>query len=299
MIRKAALLLFRLALVSIAMAIAYILSTVVMGQADIELTPEEASRAAMALPLVSVINALALSYPIARSRWHGLKLIAAVLLVQFGVETFMTQMETLYFNAAVQMGGAELAGMVAGGALRALIFAPLAVLIWGKMRKTAHAGGSARTTTRAEWGKRFAALSVLYFVVYFSFGYFVAWQWAEARLFYSGTTAIKPFLTHFRDLFRTDPAIIPFQILRGALWTSLAAVIVGMIDARRWQASLAVALVFTALMASGIGLFPNPYMPPMVRQAHFYELLSSMLVYGGIAGWVVYGKADQASRLRA
>jgi hypothetical protein len=31
-------------------------------------------------------------------------------------------------------------------------------------------------------------------------------------------------------------------------------------------------------------------MPPPVRQAHFFETASSMLVFGGIAGWVLYGK---------
>jgi hypothetical protein len=132
-------------------------------------------------------------------------------------------------------------------------------------------------------------------VVYFMFGYFVAWQWAETRLFYSGSTTIKPFFTHFWDLFRTDPLIIPFQILRGALWTLLAFVIVRMMKARRWEVALAVALTFAALLSAAIGLFPNPYMPAAVRQAHFIELVSSMLVFGGIAGWVLYGGENDIS----
>jgi hypothetical protein len=289
-IKKASLLLVRLALVSMAMSLAYILSTMVIGQTNTTMTPEEASRAGQALFLVSMINALVLSYPILRSRWHGLKLIGTVILVQFGVETFMAQIETLYFNSAVQMGMAELVGIVAAGALRALIFAPLAVFIFGKMKKSVQLEEKKAAVKLSEWGKRFAALAVFYVIVYFVFGYFVAWQWAETRLFYSGTTAIKPFLTHFWDLFRTDPVILPFQLLRGALWTALAAVIVRMMKAKRWEASLAVALMFAGLLSSGIGLFPNPYMPPLVRQSHFFELLSSMLVFGGIAGWVMHSK---------
>jgi len=62
-----------------------------------------------------------------------------------------------------------------------------------------------------------------------------------------------------------------------------------MMKAKRWETSLAVGLTFAALLSSAIGLFPNPYMPRMVRQAHFFELLSSMLVFGGIAGWVIHG----------
>jgi len=289
-IKKASLLLVRLALASMAMSLAYILSTMVIGQTNTTMTPEEASRAGQALFLVSMINALVLSYPILRSRLYGLKLIGAVILVQFGVETFMAQIETLYFNSAVQMGTAEFVGIVAAGALRALIFAPLAVFIFGKMKKSVQLEEKKAAVKLSVWVKRFAALAVFYVIVYFVFGYFVAWQWAETRLFYSGTTAIKPFFTHFRDLFRTDPIILPFQLLRGALWTALATLIVRMMKAKRWEASLAVALTFTGLLSSGIGLFPNPYMPPLVRQSHFFELLSSMLVFGGIAGWVMHRK---------
>ena len=289
-IKKASLLLVRLALASMAMSFAYILSTMVIGQTNTTMTPEEASRAGQALFLVSMINALVLSYPILRSRLYGLKLIGTVILVQFGVETFMAQIETLYFNSAVQMGMAEFVGIVAAGALRALIFAPLAVLIFGRMKKSVQPEEKNAAVRLPEWGKRFAALAVFYVIVYFVFGYFVAWQWAETRLFYSGTTAIKPFFTHFWDLFREDPIILPFQLLRGALWTALAIVIVRMMKAKRWEASLAVALTFAGLLSSGIGLFPNPYMPPLVRQSHFFELLSSMLVFGGIAGWVMHGK---------
>jgi hypothetical protein len=162
------------------------------------------------------------------------------------------------------------------------------------MKKRAQPKERGAATALPQWSRRLAALAVLYVVVYFVFGYFVAWQWEEARLFYSGTTDIKPFFTHFGDLFlKEDPVIIPFQLLRGALWTALALVIVWMMKGRRWEASLAVALTFSALLAVPLGLFPNPYMPPMVRQAHFIEILSSMLLFGGIAGWVLHTGEDE------
>lgn len=232
-----------------------------------------------------------ISYPILRSRWHGLKLVGAVTLVQFGVETFMTQIETFYFNNAIQMDMTELAGLVAAGALRALVFAPLAVLILGRLKKPVQPGEQKASVKLPRWGIRLAALAVLYVIVYLLFGYFVAWQWEETRLFYSGTTAIKPFFAHFADLFHADPIIVPFQLLRGMLWAALAWLIVRMMKAKRWEGSLAVALIFAGLLASGIGLFPNPYMPPPVCQSHFFEILSSMVVYGGIAGWVMHRRA--------
>ena len=286
-VRQTSLLLLRLALAFFAMLIAYTLSTRVIGQTNIVMTTEEASQAGRAFVLVSLIDALVLSFLILRSPWYGLKLIGAVILVHFGVETFMAQIETLYYNSAVQMGTAEFVGIVAAGALRALIFAPLAAIVFAKIKKPVHPEERAAAVP-TKWGKRFAALAVFYVVVYFMFGYFVAWQWEETRLYYSGTTAIKPFFAHFWDLFLAeDPIILPFQLLRGALWTGLGIAIVRMMNAKRWEASLAVALTFAVLLSLPLGLFPNPYMPPMVARSHFLEISSSMLLFGGITGWVM------------
>ena len=200
----------------------------------------------------------------------------------------MAQIETLYFNSAVQMESAVLLAIVAAGALRALVFAPLAVFIFGKLKQPPETQAA---TVSSRWRKRLAAMAVLYVVVYFMFGYFVAWQWPETRLYYTGTTTIKPFFTHFWDLFTSeDLLIIPFQILRGALWAALAIAIVRMLQAKRWEASLAVGLTFAVLLALPLGLFPNPYMPPAVAQSHFVEVSSSMLLFGGITGWVLHNK---------
>src|SRR5512136_440120 len=103
----------RLILVSAAMSVAYFVSTLVIGQSDTPMTPGEARWAGQALFLVSTINALVLAYPIMRSRWHGLKLIGAVFLIEFGVETVMTEIETLYFNRALQVEAHEMVVLVA------------------------------------------------------------------------------------------------------------------------------------------------------------------------------------------
>jgi hypothetical protein len=298
-VKQTSVLLLRLAGAFIVMLLAYLLSTMVIGGASVALTPEEASQAGQALLLVSLIDALVLSFLILRSRWHGLKLVAAIFVVQFGTETFMTQIETLWFNSAVQMGTAEFVNIVAAGALRALIFAPLAVLILGKMRKPPSLEVQEAASLPSHWGMRFAALAVFYVVVYFGFGYFVAWQWEETRAFYTGTTDIKPFLTHFADFFAEDPLIIPFQLLRGTLWALLALTIVLMTALNRWQASLAVGLTFTALLSLPLGLFPNPYLPQPVAWSHFVEISTSMLLFGIVAGWVLHAEHRTETKAHA
>jgi hypothetical protein len=293
-VKNALFLLTRLVLASIAMSMAYDVSTFFIGQTESTMTPKEASWAGIALFLVSTINALALSYPILRSRWHGLKLILVIFLIQFGVETFLTQIESLYFNRTLQIAASEMTGIVLAGAIRALIFAPLAVWFLRRMKNPRRPEEKLPAMHLSAWIWRFAGLTVLYPIVYFLFGYYVAWQWEETRLFYTGTRDILPLVTHFRGLFASDSYFIPFQLMRGALWTALAMLIVNMMNAQRWESALAVALIFAGLLSSGIGLFPNPYMPPLVRQSHFYELLSSMLLFGGVAGWMLSHKRQQS-----
>lgn len=292
-VKQVSLLLLRVMLTFLAVLLSYSLSTLVMATSDISMTREEETQAAQGLIRVSSAYALVFSFLALRARWYGLKLVGGLFLVFFGVETFMAQIETLYFNSAVQMEMDVFVGIVAAGAVRAALCAVLVVLVFSKLRKPPDLAAQRGPALPPNWPLRFAALSVLYVMIYFLFGYFVAWQWEETRLYYSGTTALKPFLTHFWDLLVVeDPIILPFQLLRGALWTSLAILIVRMIEAKRWETALAVALTFAVLLSVPLGSFPNPYMPPAVAQSHFYEIFSSMLVFGGVAGWFMYAPSN-------
>lgn len=186
--------LLRLALVFVAMLIAYLVSAMLISDTGVEMTPAEQAQAGWAMLVVAGVSALLLSFLIVRSPWRGLKLVGAIFTVQFGIETFMTQVETLYFNDAVQMETAMLTSIVTAGALRAAIFAPLATSIFGKLRHTAALNEQKRPGLPPSWVKRAVLLAIFYVVVYFVFGYFVAWQWEETRLYYTGATRDKTIL---------------------------------------------------------------------------------------------------------
>ena len=282
-LKQGIVLLARLLVVIIAMLVAFIVSTAVIST-GIEMSPEEASQAGGAALIVSAINSLALAYVILRSRWTGVKLIAAVFVVHFGIETFMTQIETLYFNGSIAMPIDTVIRVIATGLVRALIFAPLAVLVLGKL-KGASMDYKSQPMPASEWLKRFVLLAVAYAVIYFVFGYFVAWQWPEVRQYYTGSTAIQLFLTHIMNTFSGDPVLPLFQILRGVMWAALALLIVRMTQGETLEKSLVIGVVLAVILASGV-IFPNPFMPPLVRQGHWYELSSSMFTFGVIAAWV-------------
>jgi hypothetical protein len=264
-------LLARLIGVFLAMLLAFIVSGAVI-ETGMPVQPVDASASANALLIVSLLTSLVLAYPILRSRWHGLKLMAAVLVIMFGVETFMTQIETLYFIGAIQMPMELVQRLIAAGFVRALVFAPLAVIILGKLRAPAKDDTPRPSMQAVELILRFAVLSLAYVVVYFVFGYLLVEQLAEARAYYAGT-------------FEGGISLILFQVVRGLLWAGLALLIAALMRGKAWETSLATALAFAVLVSAGL-LFPNPFMPPAVRQVHLIELMSSMLVYGAIAGWV-------------
>lgn len=282
--------LWRLTLVFVAMLIAYSASTTLMDQANIAMSEAEAVQAARGLIVVCLFNALVLSFLASRSRWFGWQLVGALWLIYFGVETFMAQIETIYFNQAVQMADVTLLALVGAGAVRAAIIAPAVVLIWGRVRRPPE-GAIVQELWPTPWDGRLMAMAVFYLFVYFLFGYFVAWQWPETRQFYTGTAAIKPFGVHFRELFlEEDRFIILFQLLRGVLWTLLAVLIVRLVQLPRWGRALTVALTFVVFFALPVGLFPNPYMPAAVAQSHFVEIVTSMLLFGIVSGWVMAGQ---------
>jgi hypothetical protein len=274
------------------MFVAFMVSSMVSGaDASVQLTPEEAQTSGMVVLLVSLINALVLSYLALRSRWHGWKLAGALFLAQFGVETFMSQVETVVFNQALQLTTSQVLMIFFSGLLRALIFAPLAVWILGKTRRDPadEAPNPRLVFSAGEWVKRLTGLAALYVVVYFLFGYFVAWQWDATRQFYSGSTDILPFFTHMVGVLSDDPRLVLIQFGRGLMWVGLVLPVVRMFKGGALETCFAVALTLGVLMAVFV-LFPNPYMPALVRQSHFYELLSSMLTFGALTGWVLVKK---------
>lgn len=126
-----------------------------------------------------------------------------------------------------------------------------------------------------EWAWKLILVAVIYVIVYISFGMFVFRPLAGEAFdeYYAGLQL---------------PAwILPFQMVRGMIWTVLALPVIRMMKGDWWEAGLAVALLFSVLMGSLL-LLPNPYMPDAVRLAHFVEVSSSNFLFGWIVVWLLH-----------
>lgn len=273
--------------ICLAMTISFIAAAAIAnpGAASSSQSAEEATQAGMALIVVSIVNALLLAYLIARARWYGWKLIGVVIVVLFGVQTFMSQIETIFFGSAFNIPAAEMRSIVLSGFLTALFFSILAVLILGKMRKPKEPETSAPLLSLSprEWIIRLIVLPLAYIAIYFLFGYFIAWQSPDVRQLYSGSTAIDPFFTHLVNTIQSSPGLFFFQFVRGLIWIGLALLILRMMKGNRWEKAVVVGLLFGLLLTTQL-LFPNPYMPAPVRLAHFIETSTSTFLYGLLIG---------------
>ncbi|HKV35674.1 MAG TPA: hypothetical protein VJP89_15160 [Pyrinomonadaceae bacterium] len=260
-------------------------------------TPADASAALAALFAVSLINAAVWTYVILRSRWTGWKLIVTVLFVFFGVSTLMPQIETAYFITRLPPG--LLPRLFLAGIIMALVFAPLAVLILGKARSEPNELREdwRQKMSTGEWISKLSLIVLTYLILYFTFGYFIAWKNPAVRAFYGGNDP-SSFVSHIASLLRDEPALFLLQAVRALLWTAIAVPVIKMMRGAWWEAGLAVALLF-AVMTSQL-LLPNPLMPAEVRMAHLIETATSNFLFGWLVvliyDWTISSRLPAGSR---
>src|SRR5260221_11661471 len=105
--------------------------------------------------LVSLVTA----WIIQRSRWRGLNLIATLVVTFYGLITFLSQIETIAYLRA-KMPPGRIKNLFVMGAVVAVLFVPLAVLIMGKIRgpEQPHAE---RVLTMKTHAARFGLLAIV------------------------------------------------------------------------------------------------------------------------------------------
>jgi hypothetical protein len=245
----------------------------------------QASSIAIRLLAVCLLNVVVLTHIILRSRWAGWRLVVTIFLVFYGVTTFMGQIETAVF--VTQLPPGALPRLSVMGVLIAAPFAALSVVVLGKHKASnADHGPNARLEMPAsEWAWKLGVIALLYVILYFTFGYFIAWQNPEVRAYYSGADA-GGFVAHMATVIRDTPWLIPFQMGRGLLWTALALPVIRMMKGERLETALAVSLLLAVVMNAQL-LLPNAYMPEAVRMAHLVETASSNFIFGAIVAWLL------------
>jgi hypothetical protein len=305
--KAAAVFALRVIVLSLVLIIVFIIASNVVGMApapspsaQAASTPAAQAQQAASLlrPLLvyTFLVSLVTAWIIQNSRWRGLNLIAELTFTFYGLMTVITQIETIVYLRA-KMPPGLIKSLFVLGAIVALLFVPLAVLIMGKIRGPEQsAAGQALTPTLKTKAARFAILAIVYVVLYYLFGYYVAWQNPELRQYYSGTTELKSFYQQTRSIVSAMPWMLPFQFARGLLWVLFAYPVIRMLNTRRIETAAIIAALF------GVGSFalfiPNPLMPASVAHSHFWETLCSDLLLGAIVGWVLAANSGPTAQGR-
>lgn len=238
-----------------------------------------------------ILNTLILTLFIVKSKLRSYKLATVSFILFWGIQYFMTQIETLYFNASVKMPLAELIKNVSFGAIYTAIFSLIAVLILGKFKKETNFqyNNHKIKVSIVNIIPNMIILSLIYVIIYFIFGYFVAWQFADLRYYYTGSTHIVNIVQHMSNQFRQDPVLILFQFFRGFLWSILAVIIINSLDIQNRLIYITTGLLFSILITTPL-IFSNAYMPTSVRIGHSFELSTSMLIFGIISVVILKNK---------
>ena len=239
----------------------------------------------IALVHVGMIAALVLT-----SRWHGWKLAITLGLVWYGAVTFLSQIETWYFLTTLSVDPGLLPALFLMGVPTAFVFVPAAVRLLGRGRVAGEAP-SRRPEARRKgggWVPKVAMAAVIYVALYWTAGYFIAWQNPELRAFYGRPGDALPFLVHTAGTLRDDPWLLPFQLLRGALWALCALPVILGSRMHVWKTALLVALFFS-LPQNVAHLLANPLMPlASVRLSHLVETALSHFVFGLVVTWILH-----------
>jgi len=232
------------------------------------------------LVISSGLNSGAILFFIYNSQYRGWKMVGSLIFMSFGIQYFMSQIETLWFNESLDMPLALIFAVVIAGAIMYLLFSVTATWLTGKFKK---ANQRPAKLSIQGWNPLIQRVLILIVVVwpliYFLAGYFIAWQFEDVRSYYSEIMESVSFSSTMIGNFTSG--LYFFQILRGLLWILLASPVLMMMNVPLIRKGAILGLLFSFLGSSQL-LLPNPIMPESVRMAHLLETSTSIFAWGFI-----------------
>jgi len=240
-----------------------------------------------AMPFIAAVNATMLVWVARRSSFKGFALAGGLFVFSYIAQTFQTQIETAYFLPAFPLlhGNFEVYRLFLRGAITSAIFSLFVTLIVGGFSRKPRA--AAKFNIQADQFLKLSAwLGAVYFILYILFGYYIAWQSQELRVFYSGPAELNSFANQILTTLMSKPEMPFFQYARGILWIVCLIPLFKSFTGGRIEliilSAFALGLLPTAQLA-----FANPLMPAEVSLYHFWEVSLSMYIFGALCAWFV------------
>jgi len=254
------------------------------------LSPTNVTASLLGYAVMALVDTLLVTLFILRSRRGGWRLMLALAVSFYGVMTFMAQIETAWFApvmTTIQLTPAFIRALFLQTVPLVLIFIPVAVVLLGKGGQPLEVEPALTLThPLSGWAWRLTLIGAVYLVLYFGFGYVVAWQNPAVRALYDEGRNLAVF-----DASR----LVPFQVLRALLWTAFALPVLAVLRGQRWYAMVLIGLLF-ALPMNIFHILPSPLMEPSVRLSHFIETATSNFIFGLIVARLLLWQPKDAAR---
>lgn len=224
-----------------------------------------------ALLVVDGLMAIALAMVAGRARQRGVRLGGLLFVASFVISTAMMQLETLWFNESLHLPLLVIGEITLVNAIQAVLVAIAGALLFRSVPEESD-------PLPATLLRRVVIMAFLYVLLYYTAGFFIAWQSAAVRAYYENGAHV-PFLP-----------TVAFQIFRGTLWALIALYIVSRMRGSLLSRALIMGVLFSVMTAAQL-LFPTFFFPWSVRSAHLVEVGISEFAYGIIATLVLLSGA--------
>lgn len=247
---------------------------------------EEAGKILLILFFFCLMLSILWTVIILRAEWSGWKLVAVVFWAYFGIGTVLPQIESIVYLPR-QLPQGMIPKLFVSGFVVALLFAPTAVLILGRMKSeiTPVIPRFKQSMSVPEWIWKAAVIIVVYWFLYYAFGYYLAWKNPVLRNYYGGNDPGN-FLAQMVSIWESTPWMFLLQACRSLMWVVFALPVIWILRGKSWQVSLGIACLFAVW--SLMLLLPNPFMPREVANAHLVETITSNFIFGWVVGWLFY-----------
>jgi hypothetical protein len=286
---------FKTLLVTIVVGVSFVIGAMVSGIGRGVPAPTGAAAAtaatspAMTLLLyfiASLVQAIVVTYLVLQANWSGWKVAGVLFLLSLNPTVESAIEAAAYLQS--HLPSHFIPHMLVMGLVASALFAPLAVWILGGFRRGPREVPVERAHwSAARWTGTLAATTVAFVALYYLCGYYIAWQSAALRQFYSGTTEIRSFWGQIASIWSSTPWMFALQAGRALLFVGLTLPAIRMLRGGAQRVALGAALMYVAFDGSPGLILPNPIMPPPVAHAHVIEMVVWGLLAGAFVGWTM------------
>lgn len=237
--------------------------------------------------IIAVANSAIIMALILCSRRRDPGFVFFLALAYYGAVTFVMQIETWYFLSGTTVSSELLPRLFVMGVPTAFFLIPASV--WVVNRVLPHSAPACQRSIRIpikQFCLRALVVVVLYLLLYFLAGYYIAWMNPELRAFYGHPGDAIPFWAHMSNLWADDRGLFLFQAMRSQIWLLCALPVIYASRNGPLGTALLVGL-FLSVPQSIVHIIENPLLPlASVRFSHLIETASSNFVFGILIVWL-------------